>query len=125
MLQQFMQPKIVCCVRDVDAVVDSFRRLFSANNRNDFESSPFASELQIAQIGMQHAFDNWNDDTYLLVDFDDLINDTHHELQRVYTFLGLDQFEHDLNNIVNHNQEDDAVYGLVGMHDVRKTISQR
>ena len=124
MLQQFMQPKIVCCVRDVDAVVDSFRRLFSANGRDDFESSPFASELQIAQIGMQHAFDDWNDDTYLLVDYDDLINNTHRELQRVYAFLGLDQFEHDLHNITNQHAEDDSVYGLIGMHDVRSTISR-
>ena len=43
----------------------------------------------------------------------------------VVNFLEIDKFDHDYENIQNVAPEDDRVYGLRGMHDVRKSISKR
>ena len=125
MLKRYYTPKIICCVRDIDDVVASFVSLFERNGRDDFFGSPFESELLMAQAGLQSAIESNDTDTFLLVDYNDLIGDTQGELNRIYEFLDLETFQHDLNNIVNINQEDDSVYGLEGMHDVRRTIGKR
>lgn len=117
-------PKVILCVRPVDDVVKSFEKLFSSNGRNDFDSSPFASELSMSITGVRDAIDIKDPETFLLVDFDDLVDEPNHVIDSIYDFLDLKPFNHDFNNIVNSNQEDDSVYGLTGMHDVRKTISR-
>ena len=125
MLKRYYEPKIVCCVRDVDQVVKSFGSLFNRNGRNDFFGSPFENELIMAQAGLQSAITSNDANTFLLVDYEDLISNTQNELNRIYEFLDLEPFLHDLANIVTANPEDDSVYGLQGMHDIRRTIGKR
>ena len=117
-------PKVILCVRPIDDIVKSFEKLFANNGRNDFDSSPFASELSMSIAGVRDAVDKKDPETFLLVDFDDLVNEPNRVINSIYNFLGLESFNHDLNNIVNENQEDDSVYGLTGMHDVRRAISK-
>jgi sulfotransferase len=125
MLKHYYTPKIICCVRDIDEVVQSFVSLFERNGRNDFFGSPFESELQMAQAGLKSAIESNDTDTFLLVDYNDLIGDTQRELDRIYKFLGMKSFQHDLANIVTMNPVKDSVYGLEGMHYVRNTIGKR
>lgn len=125
MLKRYYTPKIVCCVRDVDDVVASFVSLFERNGRDDFFGSPFESELMMAQAGLQSAIESNNTDTFLLMDYNDLISNTQSEINRIYEFLDLEPYLHDLANIVTMNPENDSVYGLQGMHDVRRTIGRR
>jgi sulfotransferase len=115
-------PKIVCCTRKLEDIETSFVRLFADNGRDDFFSSVFAEELQIAAIGLNHAMLENDSDMFLFVDYDDLVSHPNQELTRIYEFLGLPFFEHDFDNVVNVNQENDSVYGLDGMHDVRKKV---
>ena len=116
-------PKVILCVRPVDDVVQSFQKLFARNKRDDFESSPFASELSMSIAGTSYALEQNDSKTFLVIDFNDLLSNTNEILNNIYNFLELEPFNHDLNNIVNENQEDDSIYGLSGMHDIRKTIS--
>ena len=46
-------------------------------------------------------------------------------IEKIYSFCGWEHFDHDYNNIINKHPENDDVYNLVGMHDVRSTISKR
>lgn len=57
------------------------------------------------------------------IEYNDLVADPKEEIEKIYDFLGIDQFVHDFSNISNNIKEDDRVYGLRGMHDVRKEIS--
>ena len=84
-----------------------------------------ADEFNRNMISTQSAKDSNDFDTFLFVDFDDLVGNTQHELDRIYEFLDLEPFKHDFANIVTMNPEDDSVYGLNGMHNVRKTIGKR
>ena len=115
-------PKVVLCVRSVDDVVKSFHNLFARNGRDDFENSPFASELSMSIAGVRDAIEQDDPDTYMLVDYENLCANTVQVLSEIYDFLGLSHFAHDLNNIIDLHPEDDSVYGLSGMHTVRSSI---
>jgi sulfotransferase len=60
-----------------------------------------------------------------LVEYDDLVSDPETAINGIYDFLGIERFDHDYADIVNVTPEDDNVFGLQGMHDVRPTISRR
>lgn len=127
MLRQYVtsQPKIVVLVRDPADIIASFRSLFERNGRDDFDTSGMPDEFNRNMLGVQMARDANDPETFLFVEFDYLIGDTQGELDRIYEFLGMESFQHDLANIVTMNPEDDSVYGLQGMHHVRRTIGKR
>ena len=58
-----------------------------------------------------------------IISYADLTTDTSATLGEIETFLGIDGYDYDLDNIVNSEPEDDSVYGLAGMHAVRQSIS--
>jgi sulfotransferase len=124
MLRKYVtpQPKIICLRRDPSEVIQSFRNLFHRNNRTDFDSLGVVDTFNYSLAGLHFAEQADDPDTFLFVDFNDLISEPETELLRIYDFLGLEAFTHNLNNIVNQNQEDDSVYGLIGMHDIRSSI---
>ena len=62
---------------------------------------------------------------YLHLVFIKLISQLYYWMVEMFFFLGMDLFDHDLSNIVNTVQEDDRVYGLKGLHEVRKSISRK
>ncbi len=119
------QPKIIVLTRNPADIVSSFNSLFERNGRHDFYLSGMADEFNRNMISTQMAKDANDPETFLFVEFEDLLSETKTQLNRIYDFLKLEPFEHDLTNIVNMNPEDDSVYGLIGMHDVRRTIGKR
>jgi sulfotransferase len=60
-----------------------------------------------------------------IVEYQDIIRKPQETLDAIYNFLEIPTFKHDFDNIINSTHEDDSIYGLNGMHDVRKSISQR
>ena len=111
--------------RDPSDVIQSFRNLFARNNRTDFDSLGVVDTFNYSLAGLRYAESTNDDQTFLFVEFDDLITDPDRELDRIYSFLDIERFAHDLDHIVNETPEDDAVYGLSGMHDVRPQIARR
>ena len=127
MLRKYVTPtpKIVVMTRNPADIIRSFKSLFERNGRDDFDTSGMVDEFNHNMVCVQMAKDANDPDTFLFVDYDDLIKDTQSELNKIYEFFGLQPFEHDLFNIQTVNQEDDLVHGLQGMHDVRRTIGKR
>ena len=119
------EPKIIVLLRNPADIIASFKSLFERNGRDDFDTSGMADEFNRNMIGVQMTKDAHDPNTFLFVEFEDLIDNTQHELNRIYEFLDMESFQHDLANIVTVNPEDDSVYGLQGMHDVRRTIGKR
>jgi sulfotransferase len=126
MLKKYVTPtpKIVCCVRNIAQVERSFLSLFARNGRSDFYESPMFSELQMSMAGVENAFQS-GDDAFLFVDYEDLIDHPNETFDRVYSFWGMEYFEHDFANVVSSSNEDDGAYGLIGMHDVRSKVGRR
>ena len=119
-------PKVIVLVRPMVEIVSSFLALRKANGWSDMEmvledgSEPIMRSL----AGVEWARKN-NNGEFLFVTYDDLVDKTQASLDRIYNHCGWEPFVHDLDNIINHHKENDAVYGLIGQHDVRPQISRR
>jgi hypothetical protein len=66
-----------------------------------------------------------NSDSFYFVEYENLVSDTPRVIQGIYDFLEIPYFDHDYENIVHKIQEDDSIYGLEGMHEVRSSIGKR
>jgi sulfotransferase len=114
-------PKIIVLTRPIDEIVQSFIRLGKENGKV-FKSkellSPGSEPIMRSLNGVDWAKKN-NAGEFLFVEYSDLVSYTKEVIASIYSFCGWDNFEHDLSNIVNRFPENDSVYGLAGMHEVR------
>lgn len=122
-------PKIVVLVRPVAEIVSSFVSLRKANGWDelDLESDLFedgSEPLMRSLAGVEWARKN-NNGEFLFVSYDELVNDTKSTLEKIYSYYGLPYFEHDLFNIEAKTGRIDGKYNLVGLHDIRRTVSKR
>ena len=62
---------------------------------------------------------------FLFLDYDRLITEPESVTADIYDFTGWKPYRHDFTNIVNLKPERDDLLGLVGLHDIRPTISRR
>lgn len=142
------RPKIVVMVRDILDILASFINLAEENSgrktmldtqvssdvfhfyrspndlRCDYLMHPKGG-IDSALYGIANALMAHNRPNFHFIEYEDLVANPEVELSKLYEFLELDPFEHDLQNVVNPVQENDEVYGLLGMHDVRSVISHR
>lgn len=121
-------PKIIVLERPLQEIVASFVALRRANN---FVGNPeeglldnFSEPIVRSLIGVNWAKQN-NNGEFLFVSYDNLTLNTQSTIEEIYSFCGLQPFQHDFNNIINKHKEDDATYGLLGQHDVRPQIGKR
>lgn len=127
-------PKIIILERPLIEVISSFVFLARANgvvcnfdNLDNLEKGPlrdFWEPMINSFIGVQWAKQNNNGD-YLFITYNDLVNNPATEIDKIYSFCGWQPYKHVFNDIVNIHPENDAVYGLLGMHDIRKNIQRR
>jgi sulfotransferase len=120
-------PKVIVMTRPLDEIVASFVRLREANGWSDPEAGlldPMSEPIMRSQFGVNHARAT-NSGEFLFIEYAELVSDPAAVIDSVYSFCEWEPFAHDFDNIVNAHPEDDAVYGLAGMHDVRPTIGAR
>lgn len=136
------EPKFIATVRDLPSIMASFMSLIE---RNPHSVSFIDLELQKQQKACTHenrcawlfsplgtiheswyslkmAFDAGLSHFFHIVEYDDLVEKPEETLRGIYSFLELPYFEHDLGSIVNKTPEDDLVYALPGMHEVRPQL---
>lgn len=120
-------PKIIVLERPAQQIMESFRRIHEINGRPFDEnayrrpgSEPLMRSLDGVNWAKQH-----NNGEFLFVKYHDLVNDPTSTMTRIYDFIEEPAFSHDFDNIVNPYPEDDSVYGLIGLHEVRRTIGRR
>lgn len=120
-------PKIIVLTRDTDEIIESFVELYKRNNKQ-FDRSDLLVEgsepLMRSLDGVNYAKAN-NNGEFFFIDYSSLVSDTQNVIDDLYNFMELESFAHDFNNIVNENLENDAVYGLIGMHEVRNKVGRR
>jgi sulfotransferase len=125
MIKQYISktPKIIVLTRPIDEIVQSFIGL-GKDNGKVFKSkdllSPGTEPIMRSLQGVDWAKKN-NAGEFLFVEYSDLVSYTKEIIASIYSFCEWDYFEHDLSNIVNRSPENDSVYGLLGMHEVRSS----
>jgi sulfotransferase len=141
--------KIICPVRDVDEILTSMISMIRRNaqsagttgsnfidqqlgrlnlsindeNRCNFIASPngiLGMSLKAIHDGAAAGYL----DRMLFVEYRDLVSDPESCMRRIYGFLDEPKFKHDFGNLENTFRENDqGVYGLGDMHEVRRQLA--
>jgi len=121
-------PKVIVLERPFVEIVRSFVALRQANNyQGNLEEGlldDWAEPIMRSYEGVKWAKAN-NNGEFLFIQYDDLLHNTKSTINKIYEFCKLESFKHDFNNIINKHPENDEVYGMLGQHDIRPTISKR
>ena len=143
----FPEAKVLCCVRNVAWIMDSFERLV---RRNAFEPSRLFSTpderatvysrtealahrdrvVGFAYSALKEAYYGEHSNHLLLIDYDILTRKPEACLRLVYRFLGEEWFAHDFANVEYDAPEFDGPLGAPGLHsgsgpvrhEVRQTV---
>lgn len=126
LIRQFIttKPKVIVLIRPIDEIVKSFAALHTRNDKEfnfDHLLQDYSEPMMRSFAGVMEAKAS-ESDAFLFVTYADLTSDTCNTLNKIYEFLEMPVFEHDLENIVNRHPENDEVYGLMGQHDVRSSV---
>lgn len=121
--------KIIVLERNVKDVVKSFVKLYRKNGiKNETMENKLVEKgsepIMRSLEGIQWAKNNNNDNTFLFINYDDLVNNTKDTINKIYDFCGWTRFKHDFNNIFCKYPENDEVYNLPGQHSVRPSVKK-
>ena len=136
-------PKLICTVRHPLDILASFITLFHKDGTLNFiDKAMTEQKIPITDDNRCHymmhpggivwesmnalatAFRQKQQHHIHFIQYDDLVSNPSQEIAKLHGFLELDPFVYDFDNIVAKNKEKDEVYGLLTMHEVRKTISK-
>lgn len=137
----FPDAKVICCVRDLAWIIDSFERLHA---RNPFEPSGIygfdtggtvysrAGQLSGGQGVVGYALNALREamagafsDRLLLVEYDDLCGAPATTMAEIYDFIGEEHFAHDFDRVEYSASEFDRKIGARGLHDVNGRVEVR
>lgn len=134
--------KILCPVRDIAEILASFENIWrkvSAKGEGNF----FGNDYMLSQtiegrcevlarmdqpVGLAYnrvndAINRGHADKIKLVEFDDLTSDPQTTLSGIYEFLGIEQYKHDFENVMQYTHElDEQVHGVEGLHSIRQKV---
>ena len=121
------KPKIIATVRNIPDCVASMVRVAKPDNLDEFlRSSELVSHVkesyQVLESGYRFA-----PECILFVDYDDLLNDPKKELSRIHEFLGISEFEYDLDAIDGSSvqERDEEVWEIKGLHEVKPKLERQ
>lgn len=136
--QLFPTARVICCVRDVNWIMDSIERLV---RRNAFEpSGMFGYEsggTVFSRIGavatsdglVGYALDALKDGFFgeqalamILLEYDALVTDPARAIRMIYDFIGEPWFPHDFDNVEYDPGEFDLALGAPGLHTIRRKV---
>ena len=130
--------KIIVLERSVTAIMKSFMKLYKNNNWSDEYMHqilkamlvPNGDPIMRSIIGInmakkENALRPPAQQTFLFIQYDDLIAKPAETIERIYAFCGWEPFAHHFDKIVNAHPENDAYYNLKGFHTIRPTLSKQ
>ena len=79
--------------------------------------------LHLALMGLDNLKNNHQKDTFF-IEYDDFCNNPEKILKDFYKFFKLPYFKHNLSKIDDPDRENDDVYGIPTLHEIRPTIGK-
>jgi len=144
-----IEPKILYPVRNIDEILTSFISMYRRNPYKGEGKISFLDEMLIksniplsddarceflaspmgilgqSYNGLKTIFEKGQQNIIHLIEYDDLISNPKETMEKIYDFLGEQYFEHDFKKIENlHRENDQEVYGLADMHEVRNVLDK-
>lgn len=131
----FPYTKILCTVRDIVPILNSFECLFNKNsfytkqiNEKIFSQNIF---IRTDEIFEREILDNYffmvsgyelNPDMLFLIEYDDLCKYPEKTMKQIYNFLDLPYYSHNFENVNYSNEKFDDVCKVKDLHLVRNSI---
>lgn len=134
----FPYTKILCCVRDIVDILNSFETIFKKNplytntlikedlsshvfSRCDAMMDPKEGIVTTNWLGLQEGYYS-NPEMIHFVEYETFCRHPEETINSIYNFLGLPYYQHDFNNIEYFNESFDSVCNLKELHTVRKKV---
>lgn len=115
--------KIIATVRPIAESLASFIRVAKPKSAEDFIKNDLLAKLVFKSYAALKAGYEAYPNKFLFIEYDDLVGSTQKQMDRIYDFVGLPKFEHDLNNI-KKSEERDLANGIDSLHELRPTVSR-
>jgi len=136
----YPQTKIICCVRDLPWILDSFERIAAKNtlwnaSLTDDEANKTVTTRCDAlmdvkkegQVVKPYYFLEegllLNPDMIMLVEYEMLCKHPEGIVRKLYDFIGKPYFDHDFNDVEYDNEVYDKALNMKSLHTVRKQVS--
>jgi sulfotransferase len=136
----YPQTKIICCVRDLPWILDSFERISAKNSIygttfTDDEACQTVTTRCDALMDVKkegqvvkpyHFLEEGlmlNPDMIMLVEYESLCKNPESVMREIYEFISKPYFDHDFKNVEYENEMYDNAVNMKSLHTVRKEIS--
>lgn len=121
------KPKIIVMIRPLKEVVKSYIYINQMNNIKlniDDLLSDNSEPIIRSLYGVEFALKQ-NSNEFIFIQYKDLIENTKETIEKIYDFCGLKHYKHQYTDIVNAHPENDNIYNMPGLHDIRSKINYR
>ena len=135
----FPNTKIICCVRDIAWILDSFERIANQNSlsTNTLVDDDVGHCVETRCMSMmdpkksgqvykplKHLEEGLlaNPSMIHLVEYERLCKNPEQEIKKIYNFIGVDYYNHDFNNVVYTNESFDLSFGIKDLHTVQNQV---
>lgn len=136
----YPQTKIICCVRDLPWILDSFERisaknsLYAATLVDDEARQTVTTRCDAlmdvkkeGQVVKPYYFLEegllLNPDMILLVEYESLCKQPESVMREIYEFIGKPYFDHDFKNVEYENEVFDKALNMKNLHTVKKEVT--
>lgn len=133
-------PKIICMIRDLRSIYSSIEKKYRKNPLLDHQITDWKElrgvttykrvvELSTSRListsteSIYQSILEGYDNKILFIKYEDFCVDPIPDLKRIYKYLDLPYFEHDVTNVIQITNENDQLYGSFGDHKIRPTIA--
>lgn len=133
-------PKMICMVRDPRSVFASMEKNY---RKHPDKSIVFGDTNFMDAVTVEDRVNIWANNPpvglsmkrlqecilrgqakkMLFVKYEDLVRRPQEQMDRVYKYLGVENHQHDFDNIEQVTQEDDKVHGIFGDHVIQPTLN--
>jgi hypothetical protein len=121
------KPKIIATVRNVEDCAASFVRIAKPNDLEQFlRNSDLISHLKSSYQALCTGY-TYDKDCFLIVEYEDLLEEPQKQLRRVEEFLGLSAFDYDLHHLdeTAPKERDEEIWQVPGLHDVKPELKRQ
>jgi sulfotransferase len=134
------EPRIISPVRPIPEIIASFVLL----SRKIGANSKIEDEIRLANrqsnawslsriIWEKYVYSSWrtfragyeaHPECFLLLDYDEIVSEPKKTMALLTTYLDVAPWAPSVTGLVNPNKENDAVYGMPGLHDVKSELKR-
>lgn len=135
----FPDCRVICCVRNLEWILDSFERLAQKNpfihskiynfdasgnvyTRTDILTGS-VGQVRVPLDGLRQAFYGEHASRLLIITYESLTRSPDTTLRRVYEFIAEPPFAHDFDNVAYAASAFDQSVNTPGLHDVAKRVA--